>query len=112
MLGPLPDEGERPALRFPDRLCARIAAVYPPGARVAILLRRGVPPPAHPAHGGEAVDVEVGAGAQQLLLRDDGRGPPSWPGTGSPARPASGSRERTGRPAGRGHGPAVLPWGP
>ncbi|MFJ9613574.1 L-tyrosine/L-tryptophan isonitrile synthase family protein [Streptomyces noursei] len=36
VLGPLPDEGERLALRFLDRLCARIAAVYPPGARVAI----------------------------------------------------------------------------
>ncbi|MFF0622741.1 L-tyrosine/L-tryptophan isonitrile synthase family protein [Streptomyces sp. NPDC004296] len=36
VLGPLPDEGERLALRFLDRLCARITAVYPPGARMLI----------------------------------------------------------------------------
>ncbi|WP_274917513.1 isocyanide synthase family protein [Streptomyces sp. WZ-12] len=36
VLGPLPDEGERLALRFLDGLCTRIAAVYPPGARVVI----------------------------------------------------------------------------
>ncbi|WP_344574478.1 isocyanide synthase family protein [Streptomyces lunalinharesii] len=36
VLGPLPDEGERLSLRFLDRLCARIAAVYPPGARMLI----------------------------------------------------------------------------
>ncbi|WP_425356874.1 L-tyrosine/L-tryptophan isonitrile synthase family protein [Streptomyces inhibens] len=36
VLGHLPDEGERLALRFLDALCARIAAVYPPGARVVI----------------------------------------------------------------------------
>ncbi|MFE1776254.1 L-tyrosine/L-tryptophan isonitrile synthase family protein [Streptomyces sp. NPDC059008] len=36
VLGHLPDEGERLALRFLDALCARIEAVYPPGARVAI----------------------------------------------------------------------------
>ncbi|MEW1655128.1 isocyanide synthase family protein [Streptomyces sp. NPDC093707] len=36
VLGPLPDEGERLALRFLDRLCARVAAVYPPGARMVI----------------------------------------------------------------------------
>ncbi|MYT34024.1 L-tyrosine/L-tryptophan isonitrile synthase family protein [Streptomyces sp. SID8354] len=36
VLGPLPDEGERLALRFLDGLCARIAAVYPPGVRMVI----------------------------------------------------------------------------
>ncbi|BDM69037.1 paerucumarin biosynthesis protein PvcA [Streptomyces nigrescens] len=36
VLGPLPDEGERLALRFLDALCARIEAVHPPGARVVI----------------------------------------------------------------------------
>ncbi|MFI6767400.1 L-tyrosine/L-tryptophan isonitrile synthase family protein [Streptomyces sp. NPDC050355] len=36
VLGHLPDEGERLALRFLDALCGRIEAVYPPGARVAI----------------------------------------------------------------------------
>ncbi|MFI9048557.1 L-tyrosine/L-tryptophan isonitrile synthase family protein [Streptomyces sp. NPDC053427] len=36
VLGHLPDEGERLALRFLDGLCARIAAVHPPGARVVI----------------------------------------------------------------------------
>ncbi|MFG2205972.1 L-tyrosine/L-tryptophan isonitrile synthase family protein [Streptomyces sp. NPDC048638] len=36
VLGPLPDEGERLSLRFLDGLCARIAAVHPPGARVVI----------------------------------------------------------------------------
>nr|WP_234430745.1 isocyanide synthase family protein [Streptomyces sp. NRRL F-4489] len=36
VLGPLPDEGERLSLRFLHGLCARIAAVYPPGARVVI----------------------------------------------------------------------------
>ncbi|GGU61405.1 paerucumarin biosynthesis protein PvcA [Streptomyces albospinus] len=36
VLGPLPDEGERLALRFLDRLCARVEAVHPPGARVVI----------------------------------------------------------------------------
>ncbi|GAU70173.1 pyoverdine biosynthesis protein PvdE [Streptomyces sp. NBRC 110611] len=36
VLGRLPDEGERLALRFLDALCARIAAVHPPGARVVI----------------------------------------------------------------------------
>ncbi|MEV0371280.1 isocyanide synthase family protein [Streptomyces sp. NPDC050636] len=35
-LGPLPDEGERLALRFLDELCARVAAVHPPGARMVI----------------------------------------------------------------------------
>ncbi|MFI9075849.1 L-tyrosine/L-tryptophan isonitrile synthase family protein [Streptomyces sioyaensis] len=36
VLGHLPDEGERLALRFLDGLCARIAAVHPPGARMVI----------------------------------------------------------------------------
>ncbi|MFJ9413472.1 L-tyrosine/L-tryptophan isonitrile synthase family protein [Streptomyces sp. NPDC101227] len=36
VLGHLPDEGERLALRFLDGLCGRIAAVHPPGARVVI----------------------------------------------------------------------------
>ncbi|MEJ8653979.1 isocyanide synthase family protein [Streptomyces sp. MS1.AVA.3] len=36
VLGHLPDEGERLALRFLDALCARIAAVHPPGARIVI----------------------------------------------------------------------------
>ncbi|WP_438270702.1 L-tyrosine/L-tryptophan isonitrile synthase family protein [Streptomyces platensis] len=36
VLGHLPDEGERLALRFLDALCARIAAHHPPGARVVI----------------------------------------------------------------------------
>ncbi|MGI5256251.1 L-tyrosine/L-tryptophan isonitrile synthase family protein [Streptomyces angustmyceticus] len=36
VLGHLPDEGERLALRFLDALCARIEAVHPPGARVVI----------------------------------------------------------------------------
>lgn len=36
VLGRLPDEGERLALRFLDALCGRIEAVYPPGARVVI----------------------------------------------------------------------------
>ncbi|TVL93245.1 isocyanide synthase family protein [Streptomyces sp. SAJ15] len=36
VLGPLPDESERLSLRFLDRLCARIAEVYPPGARLVI----------------------------------------------------------------------------
>ncbi|MEU9122642.1 isocyanide synthase family protein [Streptomyces sp. NPDC048506] len=36
VLGRLPDEGERLALRFLDALCARVAAVHPPGARVVI----------------------------------------------------------------------------
>ncbi|KPC58608.1 L-tyrosine/L-tryptophan isonitrile synthase family protein [Streptomyces chattanoogensis] len=36
VLGHLPDEGERLALRFLDGLCARIAAVHPPGARIVI----------------------------------------------------------------------------
>ncbi|WP_432094088.1 L-tyrosine/L-tryptophan isonitrile synthase family protein [Streptomyces sp. bgisy100] len=36
VLGHLPDEGERRSLRFLDRLCARIAAVHPPGARMLI----------------------------------------------------------------------------
>ncbi|WP_044366450.1 L-tyrosine/L-tryptophan isonitrile synthase family protein [Streptomyces natalensis] len=36
VLGHLPDEGERLALRFLDGLCARIAAVHPPGARIVL----------------------------------------------------------------------------
>ncbi|WP_082527116.1 L-tyrosine/L-tryptophan isonitrile synthase family protein, partial [Kitasatospora sp. MBT63] len=36
VLGHLPDEGERLALGFLDRLCGRIAEVYSPGARVLI----------------------------------------------------------------------------
>ncbi|MEX2970191.1 L-tyrosine/L-tryptophan isonitrile synthase family protein [Streptomyces sp. C184] len=36
VLGHLPDEGERLALRFLDGLCGRIAAVHPPGARMVI----------------------------------------------------------------------------
>ncbi|WP_052229789.1 isocyanide synthase family protein [Streptomyces sp. CT34] len=36
VLGTVPDEGERLALRFLDRLCTRIEAVHPPGARVVI----------------------------------------------------------------------------
>ncbi|MEU9489115.1 isocyanide synthase family protein [Streptomyces decoyicus] len=36
VLGHLPDEGERLALRFLDALCVRIAAVHPPGARIVI----------------------------------------------------------------------------
>ncbi|MFF4947827.1 L-tyrosine/L-tryptophan isonitrile synthase family protein [Streptomyces chattanoogensis] len=36
VLGHLPDEGERLALRFLDGLCARIAAVHRPGARMVI----------------------------------------------------------------------------
>lgn len=36
VLGHLPDEGERLALRFLDTLCGRIEAVHPPGARVVI----------------------------------------------------------------------------
>ncbi|MEU2793618.1 isocyanide synthase family protein [Streptomyces sp. NPDC007100] len=36
VLGRLPDEGERLALRFLDRLCARIGELYAPGARLVI----------------------------------------------------------------------------
>ncbi|WP_319949615.1 L-tyrosine/L-tryptophan isonitrile synthase family protein [Streptomyces halobius] len=36
VLGALPDEGERQALRFLDALCARITAIHPPGARLVI----------------------------------------------------------------------------
>jgi pyoverdine/dityrosine biosynthesis protein Dit1 len=36
VLGHLPDEGERRSLRFLDDLCARVAEVYPPGARILI----------------------------------------------------------------------------
>ncbi|MGW2024749.1 L-tyrosine/L-tryptophan isonitrile synthase family protein [Streptomyces decoyicus] len=36
VLGHLPDEGERLALRFLDALCVRISAVHPPGARIVI----------------------------------------------------------------------------
>ncbi|MFI9722202.1 L-tyrosine/L-tryptophan isonitrile synthase family protein [Streptomyces sp. NPDC052396] len=36
VLGHLPDEGERLSLAFLDRLCARIAEIYPPGARMLI----------------------------------------------------------------------------
>ncbi|MFF3270740.1 L-tyrosine/L-tryptophan isonitrile synthase family protein [Streptomyces chrestomyceticus] len=36
VVGRLPDEGERLALRFLDRLCARIGELYAPGARLVI----------------------------------------------------------------------------
>ncbi|MEU0940615.1 isocyanide synthase family protein [Embleya sp. NPDC005971] len=36
VLGRLPDEGERLSLAFLDRLCAAIARVHPPGARMLI----------------------------------------------------------------------------
>lgn len=36
VLGPLPDEGERAALIFLDRLCREVSAVYPPGARLTV----------------------------------------------------------------------------
>ncbi|MFI6585323.1 L-tyrosine/L-tryptophan isonitrile synthase family protein [Embleya sp. NPDC050493] len=36
VLGRLPDEGERLSLAFLDRLCASIARVHPPGARMLI----------------------------------------------------------------------------
>lgn len=36
VLGHLPDQGERLALRFLDGLCAKIAALHPPGARMVI----------------------------------------------------------------------------
>lgn len=36
VLGHLPDAGERLALRFLDRLCARIARIHAPGARMVI----------------------------------------------------------------------------
>ncbi|SES07247.1 L-tyrosine/L-tryptophan isonitrile synthase family protein [Streptomyces qinglanensis] len=36
VLGPLPDQGERLSLGFLDALCADIARIHPPGARVVI----------------------------------------------------------------------------
>ncbi|MBJ7309592.1 L-tyrosine/L-tryptophan isonitrile synthase family protein [Rugamonas sp. CCM 8940] len=36
VLGPLPDLGEHLSLRYLNQLCARIAEVYPPGARITI----------------------------------------------------------------------------
>lgn len=36
VIGPLPDEAERRALRFLDQLCRRVEEVYPPGARMLI----------------------------------------------------------------------------
>ncbi|MEU5208494.1 isocyanide synthase family protein [Streptomyces sp. NPDC020742] len=69
VLGHLPDEGERLALRFLDALCARVAAVHPPGARVVICSDGhvfsdliGVPDPA----------IDAYADALRALIRAEG----------------------------------------
>ncbi|WP_404827942.1 L-tyrosine/L-tryptophan isonitrile synthase family protein [Streptomyces lydicus] len=69
VLGHLPDEGERLALRFLDALCTRVASVHPPGARVVICSDGhvfsdliGVPDPA----------VDAYADALRALIRAEG----------------------------------------
>ncbi|MGW1376837.1 L-tyrosine/L-tryptophan isonitrile synthase family protein [Streptomyces sp. NPDC002446] len=69
VLGRLPDEGERLALRFLDALCARIAAVYPPGARVVICSDGHV---FSDLIGVPDVDIDAYSDALRALIRAEG----------------------------------------